>query len=100
MVGIQQAALSLLDELARRIGCTYLSDLRFLDAPGRQALARTLADIPAGAAGLREWNDALVYLSGEPPESTAADARARLLERLARSTADLPGQSRHSDRTV
>ena len=32
MGGIQQAALSLLDELARRIGCTYLSDLRFLDA--------------------------------------------------------------------
>lgn len=86
MVGIQQTALSLLDELARRIGCTYLSDLRFLDAPGRQALARTLADIPAGAAGLREWNDALAYLSGEPPEP--------------RSTADLPGQSRHSDRTV
>ena len=53
MGGIQQTALSLLDELARRIGCTYLSDLRFLDAPGRQALARTLADIPDGAAGLR-----------------------------------------------
>ena len=98
MGGIQQTALSLLDELAQRIGCTYLSDLRFLDAPGRQA--RTLADIPAGAAGLREWNDALAYLSGEPPEPTAADARARLLERLTRSTADLPGQSRHSDRTI
>ena len=100
MGGIQQAALSLLDELARRIGCTYLSDLRFLDAPGRQALARTLADIPAGAAGLREWNDALAYLTGEPPQSTADAARALLVERLTHPSADLPGQPRHSHRTV
>ena len=100
MGGIQQTALSLLDELAQRIGCTYLSDLRFLDAPGRQALARTLADIPAGAGGGRVWRGGLAYLCGEPPEPTAADARPRLLERLTRSTADLPGQSRHSDRTV
>ena len=71
--------LPLLDELARRMGCEYLSDLRFLDALARQALGCALKALPSRYASLREWNDALAYLSGEPPEPTAADARARLL---------------------
>lgn len=92
--------LPLLDELAQRMGCEYLSDLRFLDALGRQALACALKALLPRYAGLQEWNDALAYLTGEPPQSTACAARALLVERLTHSTADLPGQPRHSHRTV
>ena len=92
--------LPLLDELARQMGCEYLSDLRFLDALARQALGCALKALPSRYASLREWNDALAYLTGEPPQSTADAARALLVERLTHPSADLPGQPRHSHRTV
>ena len=38
-----------------------------------------LAEIPAEAADLRTWNDALDYLAQAPPEQTAETARARLI---------------------
>lgn len=55
--------LPLLDELAQRMGCEYLSDLRFLDALGRHALGCALNAFPSRYAGLWEWNDALAYLT-------------------------------------
>ena len=41
-----------------------------------------LAEIPAEAADLRTWNDALDYLAQAPPEQTAETARARLIAAL------------------
>ena len=61
-------ALSLLEFLAYKAGCPYLSDLPRV--------------IPAESASLHDWNDALEYLAQAPPEATPQAARRRLLERL------------------
>ena len=75
-------ALPLLDYLAYRAGCAYLSDLRFLDEPRRAGLAALVRRIPAGAADAGAWNDALEYLTSAPPERTAEAARERLIAGL------------------
>ena len=48
--------------------------------------ARGLERIPAEAADLRTWNDALEYLAREPSEPTAEEARARLITTLSKTT--------------
>ena len=73
---------SLLDALAGRMGCTYLSDLRFLDEWERVRLRRLLRGVRPEEAELAQWNDALEYLTGCGPEKTPEAARERLLERL------------------
>lgn len=77
-------ALSLLEFLAYKAGCPYLSDLQDIADWQRSRLARELEQIPAEDAGLREWNDALAYLTGAPPEGTAQAARERLIQSLSR----------------
>ena len=72
-------ALSLLEFLAYKAGCQYLSDLPRMNGA---RLARELEQIPAEAASLHDWNDALEYLAQAPPEATPQAARGRLLERL------------------
>ncbi len=81
----------LLDALALKAGCEYLSDLRCLDAWKRARLVRALKDIPADAAGLKEWNDAVQYLSRDAPLATAEAARERLISTLS----DKPGKEEH-----
>ena len=73
---------SLLDTLAGRMGCTYLSDLCFLAEWEQVRLGSILRGIPPEEADLAEWNDALEYLAGCGPEKTREAARERLLERL------------------
>ena len=77
--------LPLLEYLSHRAGCAYLSDLRYISDWQRVQLARVLAEIPAEAADLRIWNDALEYLAWEPPEPTAEEARARLIAVLSKT---------------
>ena len=77
-------AAPLLEYLAGRCHCVYLSDLRFLNEAQRRRLAREVEAVSADAVPLREWNDALEYLTGRPPEQTAEEARARLSDCLAR----------------
>ena len=72
----------LLDYLARRTNCLFLSDLRHLDGRGQRLLLQVLEGLPAETAPLKEWNDALRYLAGASPEETAGKARARLLALL------------------
>lgn len=72
-------ALPLLDFLAYQVGSPYLSDLPRMNGA---RLARELEQIPAEAASLHDWNDALEYLAQAPPEATPQAARGRLLERL------------------
>ena len=72
-------ALPLLDFLAYQVGSPYLSDLPRMNGT---RLARELDQIPAEAASLHDWNDALAYLANAPPEATPQAARGRLLERL------------------
>lgn len=72
----------LLDRLAKQLGCGYLSDLKYLDAPKRAALVRLLEQTPCDAASLQQWNDALAYLSDQPGAPDAAAARAGLIRGL------------------
>ena len=71
--------LPLLDFLAYKAGCQYLSDLPRINGA---RLARELEHIPAESASLHDWNDALDYLTGAPPEKTAQAARERLIHAL------------------
>ena len=75
---------SLLELLAGEMGCLYLSDLRALGGADRLRLARALEKIEPREEDLREWNDALAYLTGLPPMPTARQARAQLMERMRR----------------
>ena len=70
---------SLLDLLAIQMKCEYLSDLRFLTQEQRQKLDR----LTPREEDIRDWNDALDYLTGAPPESTAQAAKAKLVQELA-----------------
>ena len=74
--------LPLLEDLSHRAGCAYLSDLKYINGWQRARLARVLEEIPAWAADLRTWNDALDYFAQAPPEQAAEDARALLITKL------------------
>lgn len=72
----------LLDVLAYKMQCEYLSDLHFLPAWQWERLAREVERIPHEAALLREWNDALDYLTGSAPEPTAEAAKQCLKRKI------------------
>ena len=74
--------LPLLEYLSYQAGCAYLSDLRYISGWQKARLVRVLDEIPAEAADLRTWNDALDYLAQAGPEQTAETARARLIAAL------------------
>ena len=73
---------SLLDSLSIQMGCMYLSDLRSLSPEQRRSLAQKLEQLTPREADVREWNDALNYLTGAPPEDTAQAAKERLVSLL------------------
>lgn len=75
--------LSLLDLLTLQMNCAYLSDLRGLDGGQRVMMAHRLERLEAKAEDLRDWNDALEYLTGASPEETAQAAKERLIVLLA-----------------
>lgn len=75
--------MSLLDMMAAQMGCEYLSDLRYLDSGQRAQLARKLKKLPTQIAGLRDWNDALEYLTGDAhSKAEARQARDALIAGL------------------
>ncbi len=73
---------ALLDRLANWLGCGYLSDLKYLDEGKRAELAHLLYAMSSDAASLRQWNDALTYLTSQPGAKSRADARERLIRAL------------------
>lgn len=74
--------IDLLDALSMQADCTYLSDLHHLNAWQRARLIRALEQTPSDAAELREWNDALEYLTGARPRANAEEARGALIAGL------------------
>lgn len=70
---------SLLDLLSIQMKCEYLSDLRFLSLEQRRYLAQRLERLTPMEKDIREWNDALDYITGAPPENTAQAAKERLV---------------------
>lgn len=77
-----QVQMSLVDYLSYRMGCTFLSDLHSLDDGERIYICGVLREISPTDVSLREWNDALTYLTNASPEKTQQAARERLLELL------------------
>ena len=71
--------MGLLDMLAERMNCTYLSALRFLPRPNA-ALRQAVASMPIDNFPEYEWKDATEYLCGVKCAS-AENARNTILER-------------------
>ena len=71
--------MGLLDILAERMNCTYLSDMHFLPRPNAM-LQQAVASIPLADFPELEWIDAAEYLCGIKCAS-AEDARNTILER-------------------
>ena len=78
-----QVEVHLLDYLALRAGCTYLSDLHRPGPSQRAQLCRALAELAPDCAPQREWDDAVAYLTGGPPAPGPEAAKAALLDWLA-----------------
>lgn len=76
--------MGLLERCTEEVGCTYLSDLRYLDTKARFRLAGAVEQIPPGDYSLVEWNDALDYLAGGAPAPSTGEAKQRLLLGLTR----------------
>lgn len=76
--------MGLLERCTEEVGCTYLSDLRYLDTKARFRLAGAVEQIPPGEYSLTEWNDALDYLAGGAPAPSTGEAKQRLLLGLTR----------------
>lgn len=79
-----EADVSLIDFLAKEMGCVYVSDLTHLNAWQQKHLAAVLEELPAEAASQREWDDALCYIEMLPPQSDAEKDRKCLLAALLR----------------
>lgn len=74
--------LSLLDVIALSMGCETVSELHAMTDWQRQQLARKVERLGQDVARLEEWNDALCYLTQEPPQPSAELARGRLIRSL------------------
>lgn len=88
---------SLLESLSFLMGCEYLSDLRFLPSGQRRQLAKELARLPVQEEDRCEWNDALQYLTEEPPQPTARAARDLLVRRLYTGQVPAPPRAQYPD---
>ena len=78
---IQESAASLLDDLARQVGCTCLSDLRSVFC--REQIAGVLPTLPAGKYPLAQWNETAAYIfKGTGKFVSETDARAFLAKKL------------------
>ena len=71
--------MGLLDILAERMACPYLSDLHFLPRPN-EALRQAVASMPLDEFSEYEWKDAAEYLCCVSCAS-AKEARETILER-------------------
>ena len=72
--------MGLLDILAEKMNCTYLSDLRFLPRPN-EVLRQAVSRMPLDDFSEYEWKDAAEYLCGVSCAS-AKEARDMILKRM------------------
>lgn len=74
---------SLLDNISHDMQKLCLSDLKYVNGGCRQDMASLIAEkYPAESATLFEWNDALIYLTGNPAEASETMAREKLINHL------------------
>lgn len=73
----------LFEYCAEKMGCDYISDLRFLGKEEKVRLSAVIENISKEEAPLFQWNDALCYLAGYGRIATSsAEARSLLLKYL------------------
>lgn len=73
----------LFERMAELMGCTYVSDLRYLDRKEKLRLAGIVSLIPDSDADLFQWNDALEYLTGaKVKQPDPASAKLALVTKL------------------
>lgn len=75
--------LSLVDYLAYKARCTYVSDLHYLDSTRKLKIAYELGKLDPEVYPLKEWIDALEYLTGKQESYSSTDhVRQTLIEAL------------------
>ncbi|MDO4540775.1 MAG: hypothetical protein Q4B48_06730 [Syntrophomonadaceae bacterium] len=81
-----QKQFDLLDTLAQKCDCAYLSNLHQRACASK--LLQALLDIEVDQFPASEWNKALVYIAGDQPANVSAEAaRELLLESVRKSAA-------------
>ena len=81
MGNLNRGSLGLLDILAARSDCIYLSDLAGAD--GFALLPHHLLEIDAAAFSLQEWEDAVLYLTGREQSFATPEQAKQFLIRSA-----------------
>lgn len=71
--------ISLVDYLAARNNCVFISDLTHLNFIGKMRLAAVVNEIQPKDCSLHEWNDALQYIVAERPVDSPEVAKKNLL---------------------
>lgn len=74
--------LSLVEYLAYKAGCEYISDLPRMGPVGKRKAGKALENVAPDMYTLKQWNDALSYIAGKPEEDTPELARQVLAEAL------------------
>ena len=70
--------LPLIDYLAQKARCTYISDLRKL----KRTTKFDLIEIPEEAYSMDDWNEALMYMSNREARYSSFTAKEEILEFL------------------
>lgn len=73
---------SMLELLAECAGCPYLSDLHHIEGSRLRKLNQKLKSISPEEHSLREWNDALCYMTHESAQPSQSQARKVLIASL------------------
>lgn len=74
--------ISLVDFMAFKCGCMYVSDLPHVGMHEKMKIIRVLETLETDIFSIHDWNDALDYLLHEPPCDTEEEAREKLASRL------------------
>lgn len=62
-MAVEKKRQSLLENIADKAGCEYLSDLRYKASFGE--IQRVLREIQPDLYSIKVWNDAVTYITGE-----------------------------------
>lgn len=74
--------LSLVEYIAYKAGCEYISDLHTLDEAKKRKALRAVEKVMPEMYPLTQWNDALQYVVKAESKQTAEDARTALIAGL------------------
>ena len=74
--------LPLIDYLAQKARCTYISDLRKLKRTTKFDLIDAVQQIPEEAYSMDDWNEALMYMSNREARYSSFTAKEEILEFL------------------